>query len=173
MSDYIYYNGELYRCDSELYHYGVKGMKWGVRRAKRQLEKTRSKLNKYYDKARNGDNSKRLRNKINKAVGKSNKLYLKSLTKEDKDKMIREAEEHNKLVKEAESSRKRSKYWDDGKSYFERSEKERKEIDTHYQKEMSIAKQKIKNAKTESEKKRRIAEMNVIEMEYETICTID
>lgn len=29
MSDYIYYNGELYHCDNELYHYGVKGMKWG------------------------------------------------------------------------------------------------------------------------------------------------
>lgn len=35
MADYIYYNGELY-------HYGVKGMKWGVRRTREQLKQART-----------------------------------------------------------------------------------------------------------------------------------
>lgn len=32
MSNYIIVNGNLYHFDNELYHHGVKGMKWGVRR---------------------------------------------------------------------------------------------------------------------------------------------
>lgn len=37
MADYIYYN-------SELYHYGVKGMKWGVRRSKTSSKKRKSTM---------------------------------------------------------------------------------------------------------------------------------
>lgn len=38
MSDYIIHNGVFYECSSdELAHYGVKGMRWGVRRNTKRL----------------------------------------------------------------------------------------------------------------------------------------
>lgn len=68
MSDYIYVNGELYHTD-ELMHYGVKGMKWGVRRyqnedgsltpagrkheAKQEYKQAKKAYNKSFSKAYN------------------------------------------------------------------------------------------------------------------------
>lgn len=40
MSNYTIVNGNLYHSD-ELMHYGVKGMKWGVIKANRQIRKSK------------------------------------------------------------------------------------------------------------------------------------
>lgn len=40
--------------NNELYHYGVKGMKWGVRRAKRYVDNSITKANRKIDSAKKG-----------------------------------------------------------------------------------------------------------------------
>lgn len=47
MSNYVIVGGDLVNCD-ELMHYGVKGMKWGVRRARKQEARALRKATKKY-----------------------------------------------------------------------------------------------------------------------------
>lgn len=68
----------------ELLHYGVLGMKWGVRRASKQLSsasdsagraKAKAKMNKHYEKA--SKKLDKLDSKIEKKQAKSEKAYAK------------------------------------------------------------------------------------------------
>lgn len=68
----------MYAYQNELYHYGVLGMKWGVRRATRQLSGATN--TKQYDHAVNRLNSHRSKsvNKVNKLTKRIDKLQKKS-----------------------------------------------------------------------------------------------
>ena len=77
-------DGQLYRCDSgnsELYHYGVPGMKWGMRKAK-VLQKKEKKLTKRF--AKEDARYQKVAKKYNKMVakGKTGKKFEKMQNKE-------------------------------------------------------------------------------------------
>lgn len=154
MSDYIYYNGELYHCDSELYHYGVKGMKWGVRRYEKLANKYRKKM---FAASKRGNNAKSFKysKKLDKVLRKSG-AYDKPPKLTDFSKRLEAAEQRNKP----------SKYVNSKTPYYQMSEKQRKEVDNYYKGKMSIFKQKARSAKTESDKEDRMADYYVVEEEY-------
>lgn len=91
---WVVINGELRHCDDEtLQHYGVPGMKWGVRRARRKVEKN-ERLNKKaleYDgkSASLAKKSEKIHSKVdleaaNKAATKSANLRKKASSLEKK-----------------------------------------------------------------------------------------
>lgn len=85
MSDYIIHNGTL--MSAELYHHGVKGMKWGVRR------KRANHNNDYSDKQRKQDRAfygkggeRRVNKKMNEGYGLRGARHFEAERKERNDK---------------------------------------------------------------------------------------
>ena len=76
MSEYFIYNGELY-------HHGVKGMKWGVRRAKKyeaKAEKYRSRAKEYNDPIKSSKyNAKAENAKVKALLARDGKNDIKKL----------------------------------------------------------------------------------------------
>jgi hypothetical protein len=79
-----------YNCASELYHHGVKGMKWGVRRAKKRAEKA--------DRAIRNREATRKQNKI--AYDEMNAQSRDKFSSPKKAKMLASALARNKAVYE-------------------------------------------------------------------------
>lgn len=84
MSEYILTaDGQIYHADyynEELYHYGVKGMKWGHRKANQYYAKSQKFRNKAakYDTSEYGIQSKSLQKKMNTNLRKADKYERKA-----------------------------------------------------------------------------------------------
>lgn len=91
--------------NDELYHYGVKGMKWGIRR-KRESKNTHNKG--YSDKQRKNDRAlygnrseKRINKKLNEGYGLRGARHFEVERKERKEKAKRVAKKGAKAAKKA------------------------------------------------------------------------
>lgn len=184
MSNYIIVGGELY-------HYGVKGMKWGVRRAQKKINKlakrgdiagleaiqkqAAQKSSAYYEKS-SRSNSKNFRKStkfFNKGMefAKVSNLVSKKLDEidpvraEKARKFAEESRIQEKYNDAARQARKPSKYATDNKLFGSYSKEDQERIESYYDREISKATKKARSAKTDEERRRYTAEANVLEEE--------
>lgn len=92
---------------SELYHHGIKGMKWGVRRTRKQLDRAAGRIKKYSDGT--------TENKPSIKKASSNKSSVKSLSDDELKKRIRRLQDE-KTYRELLKSEQQPKIFD-GKKF--------------------------------------------------------
>ena len=83
---------------NELYHYGVKGMKWGVRKSKKQLRRERAKKNANSQVSKDYKESAFLRRRNPRSL--SNAELKKAINRMQLEKQYRELSEHDMTLGE-------------------------------------------------------------------------
>lgn len=82
----------------ELYHYGVKGMKWGVRKSNKQLRRERAKKNANSQVSKDYKESAFLRRRNPRSL--SNAELKKAINRMQLEKQYRELSEHDMTIGE-------------------------------------------------------------------------
>lgn len=145
--------------NKELYHYGVKGMKWGVRRAEKKADSYRAKIKKYSG-GSFGSNKERKRMKYDR---KLDKLLKKNHAYDDYHSL-------SDVEKKAARSRiKPSKYATSKQKYHEMSFEKQREVDNYYEGAMFMQNYLIKYASNNSDRRAALANSYVLATEYEKI----
>ena len=122
--DYVIINGELYHAD-ELYHYGVKGMRWGHRKYQNEDGSLTPKGQKRL--ANNLSNDRYTRKQAEKTYEEVEKAYNSVLSDDDRNQIKSARERYLKAVKK-ERSHDDIDMWNDhdSKEYKEWCEESRK-----------------------------------------------
>lgn len=145
--------------NQELYHYGVKGMKWGVRRAEKKADNYRAKIKKYSDgKLGSAKDAKRM-----KYDRKLDKLLRKNHAYDDFH-SLSDAEKQ-----EARARIKPSTYAKSKEKYHEMSFEKQREVDRYYDGAMFMQNLAIKYSSDNSERRKALANSYVLAVEYEEL----
>ena len=146
-------------ANGELYHHGIKGMKWGVRRVDKKADKYRAKIQKYSgSKLGSSQDAKRM-----KYDRKLDKLLQKTHAYDDFGTLSTD----EKLA--AQGRIKLSKYARSEKKYHEMTSEEQREVDNYYAGAMFMQNFAIKYSKNSSDRRAALANAWVLASEYEQI----
>ena len=165
--------------NNELYHYGVKGMKWGVRRARKQQATALRKHNQYmtkYQKATSKGDSKKAGRYASEAWKQRAKLELatKKIRELDPDSYKKAEEKVRQWIADSQAKSSTSSSTNSStsgtskqkKRYIEMNEAERQKFDDNYTNKRKRLIDQYKSATSDSEKERIRKRVDQLENDY-------